>query len=296
MPGRHALQRSNYPNVERHVHTESESDSDGHLVERRFAQIGHQLPELSLSNDSSDVEYPRLHPDQHLGRSFDSAIYGHHDSYDDDGYSLSTAAHHTSALTLSAGLAPGQRNATDTGLERHISQLDWRDVRKDMSMFSHSSKPNLSATLHDRKSPRRAAKARPRVAEKENTPVAGRSNLHRPTHPSPHTSAVTTSKSTVRLPDITGITAAASSPPRSHTPTHIDPPSQQHQSVVHSLQRQLEAVTQEAATAKEEVKVLQRELQRKRHAERELSVQLQEDGTSVSREQFERVVQEKNGS
>src|ERR1700761_395064 len=172
------------------------------LVENRLRE---QLPDFEL--DASDAEHPRHLPDDpHNIRSHNSTAYQYHDD-DDEGYSLSTAAHHTSALTFTAGLEmAGNYPSSHTGYDqdRPLTDFNFKQARKDMSVFSHTTKPSLSATIQEQRqfSPRRAKKPRsPR--EKENQhPQKQSANIR----PSPlQTRDINTPRRHIRLPDITGI-------------------------------------------------------------------------------------------
>jgi hypothetical protein len=245
-----------------------------------------QVPDISLSSQASDVEYPRHMPEAQL-HTMDSGIYPFDDD-DNDGITLSTIAHHISGITLSPGFASrATPTMSDYDVSRPVANIDLRQAKANLSTFTYP-RPSLSTALKDKKfSPKRPAKSqRP---EKENEPPATPQSRT----PRKRNQAQSTSRNVLRLPDITGITIGASSPGKPISPSHSDPPSQRH--VLEALTRQLETVTREAEFAKGKVLQLEAELENRRHAEQELTREYRWSPNSHDRAALLEVTREKQG-
>jgi hypothetical protein len=248
------------------------------------------VPDISLSSQASDVEYPRHMPEAQL-HSMDSGIYPFDNDEDNDGITLSTIAHHISGITLSPGFARATPTMSDYDASRPVANIDLRQAKANLSTFTYP-RPTLSNALKDKKfSPKRPSKSTPQRIEKENEPPEttipqARTPRKRAQNPGP-------SRKILRLPDITGITNGASSPGKSASPSHSDPPSQRR--IVDALTKQLEAVSKEADLAKGKVRQLEAELEKRRQTERELSVDYRWSPNSRDRAALQEVTREKKG-
>ncbi|KZT40670.1 hypothetical protein SISSUDRAFT_1127122 [Sistotremastrum suecicum HHB10207 ss-3] len=259
------------------------------------------LPDFSFSNDG-EVEHARHDPHPHSFRSYDSGIFQRgHDFDDGQGYTTSTAAHHASAVTLSAGLAQGRTSPSDAEYDpdRPLAGLDLRKAKREISILSHSNAASLTDALHRQKSfsPRRPTKTSQPRADKENNPPSAHkasSNSQSQSFKFPNNSAPTTPHRRVRLPDITGLTSAVSSP--SKVPyslsTHATLPSESES--VQSMQTRLQAAIRESAAFRAQVEELERKLQETLEREREMSLILRETKQSHNRA-LDEVVKEKMG-
>lgn len=262
---------------------------------------GPHLPDFSFSSDV-DVEQARHGPHPHSFRSYDSGMFQRGQEYDDGlGYTTSTAAHHASAVTLSAGLAHGRASPSDAEYdpERPLAGLDLRKAKRDMSILSQSNAASLTDALHRQKSfsPRRPTKSSQPWSNKENNPSSAQKlpstqsqSLKFPQH-----SAPVTPNRKVRLPDITGLTSAVTSP--SKVPyslsTHANLPSDSES--VQSMQSRLQAAIRESAAFREQVEELERQLRETLLREQEMSLLLQETKQTQSKA-LDEVVKEKIGT